>query len=191
MRFALYSHDTLVGFTALDIQCVQSSLRQGFLEPADGADAILDAATGVPPVLAASMRARRKNAGAFDAELDAAVQNALRARDTLDLSLHDEQGKPFDCDFIRIYDLRDSSFELGDDVCDDADDELEGGLDADWEVQEASWDEDDDSLEAFFGLADDSPSIPFDERWDTERFLIQVFLHRPERVSFTTDRSPR
>ena len=40
------------------------------------------------------------------------------------------------------------------------------------------------------GLADEPPSL-VDERWDTERYLIQVFLHRSEGAWRAADRSSR
>jgi hypothetical protein len=196
MRFALYSHDKLVGFTALDIQCVQAFLRQGFLQPVDGGGAVLDAATGVTPALAASIRARRRNDGEVDPALDAAVKAAIEARDALELSLHDEQGRPFDCDFIRICDLRDSSFDLDDIVAEEADDDdydeelFESGFDAGCEAEQTSWEEREDAFATLLGLADEPPSL-VDERWDTERYLIQVFLHRPEGAWRAADRSSR
>lgn len=117
MRYSLWSHDRLVGYTDLDIPTVTPTMRQGFVEPTDEGKSLLEDATGVWRAMATRKRLQRARDGEELPEDDELVLVAMERRECLDLELRDESGEVFG-EWIRIYDLFDSkagvTFEMGD-----------------------------------------------------------------------------
>src|SRR3954462_481808 len=109
MRYSLWSHNRLVAHTELDIPCVQDHLRQGFLHPTPEGQRLLVDATGVSAICA--KRPRKFSEWSNDDAYLAAFTRAVERREALDLMLRDESGATFECDFIRVYDLFDRSWE--------------------------------------------------------------------------------
>ena len=137
MPYSLWSRDRLLGHTALDMPCAQDRFRQGFLEPTPLGRRLLVDATGV--VAICGRRVDRTGA-ASDAYL-AAFTRAVERREALNLVLCDDAGETFDCDFIRIYDLfdtsparRDADARYGDgaDDSDDIDSDLLTEIEEEW-----------------------------------------------------------
>lgn len=184
MRYALYDGDRLLAYTELDIPCVQSHLRQGFLSPTDLGETVLTQATRVPATLAALRRARQRSA-TVDPQLHRDVDDAMARRDALKWVVRDERGCEFAFDFLRVYDLQDTSY---DDAFDD--DSYENSYDAD----DADLAEGIDALDLDSSLdclnsedwteslrwTDDATWLDIDERWETARFLIQIIVGTPE-----------
>ncbi len=183
MRYTLWSQGRLIGHTDLDIHTVSPSLRQGFIEPTDGADSVLRDATGVPRAIAATRRMRREGVAARTRdELFAAAYNR---REALDLQLRDENGAEFECDFMRVWDL--PALDCTDDMEDEADvadscatdDQLTSDkpwsddLESDIELID-EWIEDRENEEVYHSAW--PPPPPPDDRWNTMRYLLQVFL---------------
>src|SRR4051812_31479911 len=106
MHYTLWSGSRLVGHTDLDIFTVTPTMRQGFIEPTPEGRQILADATAVWRAMAEVKRGirARGGAGANDHTL---FEEAVLRGEGLDLRLRDETANPFDCDFIRIYDLLD------------------------------------------------------------------------------------
>lgn len=170
MPYSLWSHGRLLGHTDLDIPCVQSHLRQGFIDPTELGERLLPDAVGVPAACVELHRIRKLRGSddwAADSEL---FRAAVERREALDLKLRDENGDDFEFDFVRVYDLRDTSWE--DDIDDDEDDiEVDAEFAAAIEEDLASLRESD-----MYG----STWSPVDERWDTMRYHIMVHLDRPD-----------
>src|ERR1041384_7743242 len=99
MRYSLWSHGRLVGHTDLDIHTVTPHLRQGFIEPADGGEAVLRDATGVMRFMAEARRRRGASALASDDSCLDGFAVACHRREAIDLELRDEAGQVFECEF--------------------------------------------------------------------------------------------
>lgn len=104
MRYSICSHATIIGYTELDIECINENLRMGFVEPTEaGRQALLDA-TGVHAVCAKrTVSWREENTEANRAYL-AEFKAACDRREALNLELRDEHGQRFPCAYMRIYD---------------------------------------------------------------------------------------
>lgn len=181
MRYSLWSHGRLLGHTDLDIPCVTSHLKQGFIEPTPAGNRILPNATGVPKAAFAFGRPNLPKAEkqAKMAEFMAACER----REALELEIRDEAGELFEFDFIRIYDLRDEAWldeeisHVEDGMPDhELDPELEAAVKADAEA----WIEEHEDK---WGSAW-PPRPPEDLRWTTMRYQIQVFLERRDDAMF-------
>ena len=104
MRYSLWSHGTIIGYTDLDIECISENLRMGFVEPTDaGKQALLDA-TGVHAVCASRPPRSRDGREDSDPEYLERFEAACARREALDLELRDEAGQLFPCAYMRIYD---------------------------------------------------------------------------------------
>ena len=104
MRYTLWSHDTLVGHTDLDIPTVTPNMRQGFVEPTEEGKPLLADATGVWRAIARMKRERRARGDSRENDDHGIVLAAMERREALDLELRDERGAAFECEFIRITD---------------------------------------------------------------------------------------
>jgi len=104
MRYSICSHGTIIGYTDLDIECINENLRMGFVEPTpEGRQALLDA-TGVHAVCAQQpLRWRDTDEEATRQHL-IAFRAASDRREALNLELRDEQGEIFPCAYMRICD---------------------------------------------------------------------------------------
>ena len=194
MRYTLWSHGRLVGYTDLDIRTVTPTMRQGFVEPTPDGKALLEDATGVLRAMADRKRLQRARDGVELEEDDDIVCAAMERRDALDLELRDESGDVFG-EWIRVYDLFDSKSGVTDDMM-DTEEEMEAAFqirlsqltpeeqvealaqrDADQaEIDEfvAQWMEDRNSAE-MFNSAWPAPA-PEDPRWETMQYHLQVHL---------------
>src|SRR4051812_37155260 len=188
MRYSLWSNGRLVGYTFLDIHTVSANLRQGFIEPTEEGEALLREATGVPRAMAAGGKLRREQ-GNRRAALDL-FRAACDRREALNFELRDESEAVFECDFMRVWDLRDvhsgvldeTDLELDDDVVSSGD---EGNLDAEdaaeFEASVEEWIRDTEDEQMYHSGW--PPPPPPDERWDTMQYHLQVFLKTPSDVA--------
>lgn len=201
MSYTLWSHGRLVGHTDLDLPHVQDRVRMGFIEPApSGAQALVDA-TCVPGAIVALKRvaahAGREAVEALAAEAD--VHAAFDRREALHLELRDATGRTIPVRWMEVNDLHEDLL----------DDDLDVDLPTDAGFEAGDRDEDDDAtacdalmdLESEFsnlvaaqdgepGAAPDlladgpigvlgRPWSPPDERWETMRYHVMVYLHSP------------
>ena len=170
MHYTLWSRGRLLGHTDLDIPCVQSSIRQGFIEPTEIGRRLLPDATGVPRACAAIHRAAQR-AGKRSDEADLTeFMKACARREALALELRDESGQRFEYEWLRVYDHQDRS---GDDL---------------------DYDDEPLSPEAEAAIAEDVAAImesleedlyaslwpPPDPRWDTTQYHVMVHLQRED-----------
>jgi len=170
MRYSLWSHDCLVGYTDLDIPCVTDYLCQGFLEPTPQSGPALLDATGVARICA--IRPECPSGSRAEKAYLAEFMRACRRREALNFVLRDESGEEFEFDFIRIWDLRDDPCERRPRETQKVEDEeMDADLFAEFE-EELMLDEESRQ----YG----STWPPRDDRWDTMPYLIQVYLRRPE-----------
>ncbi len=168
MLYSLWSHNRLLGHTALDFPHFQDHLRHGFIEPTPLGEELLVDAVGVFRIC--GERWRPFASLEMDEEYFEAFTRAVEAREAQQLELRDETGAVFECDFIRVYPTAHSWYDDG-----DASDALDDSPDR-WSE---SVDEDDDSdVEAFFESESDGTWEPEDVRWTTMPYFIQVFLKR-------------
>jgi hypothetical protein len=194
MRYSLWSHDRLVGYTDLDIRTVTPTMRQGFVEPTPEGKALLEDATGVWRAMAERKRLQRARGGVELKEDDDIVCAAMERREALDLELRDESGEVFG-EWIRVYDLFDSKSGVTDDMM-DTEEEMEAAFqirlsqltpeeqaealaqrDADQAAIDefvAQWMEDRNSAE-MFNSTWPAPA-PEDPRWETMQYHLQVHL---------------
>lgn len=187
MTYTLWGRGRLLGHTDLDLPHVQAHIRLGFVEPTEEGRRLLPDATGVPAIAASLNRASRA-VGEREEELQTEIadfNSACDRREALSLELRDETGAVVPAWFIRIYDLQDQSW-MDDDVDLDAaeiDDKFEDDTDDEFGADDDS-DVHDDELKAWLSEADlfDGPAWqPPDERWDTMRYHIQLYLYDPSR----------
>jgi hypothetical protein len=168
IRYSLWSHGRLLGHTDLDMPCVTPHFMQGFVEPTPDGSKILPRATGVPKAVSAT-----RNRKLDKAELEGRRAEFLAAcarREAMDFELRDENDVVLQCEFMRVYDLRDESWL--DDMEDEEplDPELQEQVDRDVEeILEARADK--------WGSGWPPPAPP-DPRWDTMQYHIQVYLER-------------
>ena len=183
MRYALWSRGRLLGYTELDLGCIQDHVRMGFIEPTQEGTRLLPDATGVPAAAYALARAAKRAAHERDVSLTelADFRAACDRREALELELRDEADAMFPCEWIRVNDIdeqlltdddldSDYDFDLTDD--DELDRELEAAIDHDAELFDLDLDGDDH----------DRPWSwkPSDDRWETTRYHLMVYLGRPE-----------
>jgi hypothetical protein len=197
MRYTLWSNGRLVGHTDLDIHTVTSTMRQGFVEPAEEGRQLLADATSVWRAIAEVKRDCRATSRARNAADDALVLESMSRREGLNLELREANGALFPCDFIRITDLFDMNNGLVDEM-DDTEEEREAAFqihlsslsaearddalakraesDAEIEaaVAEMLEDRDDEPDESW------PPPPPEDPRWDSMQYLLQAHLKAPE-----------
>jgi hypothetical protein len=168
MPYTLWSRGRLLGYTDLDIPCVQPFIRQGFINPTQIGNQLLADAAGVPKACAASRRAARlAGQQALDGDLTEFIA-ACERREALALELRDEAGERFDCEWVRVNDIQDQSW--ADDL-DDLDEEpltpeLEEAIERDAELLMESFDED------IYGSSWPPPDI----RWETMQYHMMVKL---------------
>jgi hypothetical protein len=184
LRYSLWSRGRLLGHTDLDLDTHQSRFIHGFVEQTSVGDRVLPDATGVVAVCA--RRPRRRSDFGFDEEYLRAFQAAVDRREALDLVIRDQDDNVFECDFIRVYDLRDTSYQER--VAAEADDfELEAlesetgdGSDTDdlaeLEDELEAQLQEDLALRAESEMYGSSWEPPEDERWETMKYYVQVFL---------------
>ena len=191
MRYTLWSHGRLIGYTDLDIHTVSLNLRQGFVEPTEAGQQLLEDATGVPRAMVIARKAQRARGGTRTKEDHDVFVEACNRREALNLELRDDNGEIFECDFMRVYDLQDdSSDELAalDEVddpteaesCDSTSDDGLGSTAEEIEAMVQQWLEDKSEEEMFHSAW--PPPPPPDPRWDTMRYLLQVFLEKADDI---------
>jgi len=195
MRYSLWSHDRLVGYTDLDIPTVTVSMRQGFVDPTPEGKQLLEDATGVWRAMAERKRLRRARGGEELPEDDDLVNAAFDRREALDLQLRDEHGEAFG-EWIRVYDLRDGDGGIVEEM-EDTEEEEEAAFQihlssltpeeqADAVAQRAAdkaeierfvaeWIEERDAGEMF--KSSWPPPAPEDPRWETMQYHLQVHLN--------------
>ena len=191
MRYTLWSHGRLIGYTDLDIHTVSLNLRQGFVEPTEVGQQLLEDATGVPRAMVIARKAQRARGGTQTKEDHDVFVEACNRREALNLELRDDNGEIFECDFMRVYDLQDdSSDELA--ALDEVDDPTEaessdstsddglGSTAEEIEEMVQQWLEDKSEEEMFHSAW--PPPPPPDPRWDTMRYLLQVFLEKADDI---------
>jgi len=169
MPYTLWSHGRLVGYTELDIPCVQSHIMQGFIEPTEAGRPLLADAAGVPAVCAANRRAQKQSGRAKndDAEMDA-FQRACDRREALHLELRDGDGTHVEVEWIQVNDIQSDPFaDITDD--DDDDEELEEELQAEIDAAIAEW------KSRFDGEEWKGEPEP-DPRWETMQYHCMVYL---------------
>ena len=176
MQYTLWSHGTIIGYTDLDIECINDNLRMGFLEPtAAGHEAILDA-TGVHAVCAKWPAIGNRHRDDSDPEYIAEFMAACARREALDLELRDETGALFPCVHMRITDhfLQWPKPEEEDDPLDDPtlDPELRAMIESDMADMEEWIKQADEDAAADAWKYDDE----VDSRYDTMQYTIQVVL---------------
>jgi hypothetical protein len=184
LRYSLWSSGRLLGHTDLDLETHQSRFIHGFIDPTTLGERILPDATGVVAVTA--RRPRHRAADGFDDNYLRDFRAAVNRREALGLILRDQDGDTFECDFIRVYDLRDTSYTETEPL--DAD-ELELDFEAEGEDGEDDDSETEDwaaALEEDLALRADSEMYgstwapPEDERWETMQYYLQVYLNVPD-----------
>jgi hypothetical protein len=203
MRYTLWSHGCLVGHTDLDIHTVTPTMRQGFIEPTPEGAAALRDATGVMRTMAEDRQKAGTPGYSREAYLDL-FQAACERREAVEFELRDEQGEVFECEYMRVYDLREMESQWGpaspeaeaaeerelqahlESLSPEDRAELEASMAAD-EAMIAEWlDEmkEDQAEEEMYHSSWPPPPAP-DERWETMQYHLQVFLKgsldRPER----------
>lgn len=177
MRYSIWSHGTIIGYTELDIECISPNLRMGFVEPTPGGRQALLDATGVHAVCATRpVSWREEHTEASRKYLDEFTA-ACERREALNLELRDESGDIFPCAFMRIHDhflQWPEPTEEDDPLNDpDLDPELRAQLEADAaEFQEWLEELEEDRKADEWKWADEEP----DPRYDTMQYTIQVFL---------------
>jgi hypothetical protein len=178
LRYALWSHGRLLGHTQLDLDTHQDRFIHGFIEPTPVGEQVLPDATGVADMCGRT-RSRRED-GELDREYLKAFQAAVDGREALDLRLEDENGELFEHDFIRVYNLRGPMY--SEDALEDEEDELDPELleESDDLTEFKAEMEEDLRLIAESHMYGSSWSPPPDERWDTMKYYVQVFLTVPE-----------
>jgi len=165
MRYTLWSHGILVGHTDLDIPTVTPTMRQGFVEPtAEGRPALIDA-TGVNRVINENRRRRHEQGGEMTDEDMRLFRAACDRREALDFELRDETGQLFECEFMRVWDIREMSFEF----------EIDAEMDADLIDEMIDDQEEEEDEEDRFNSSWPPAPAP-DERWDTMQYHLQVHL---------------
>ena len=172
MRYTLWSRGRSLGYTDLDLPHVQDRVRMGFIEPTDEGSRLLPDATGVPAAANALARAAKRAADGREEALTefADFRAACDRREALNLELRDETGVLFPCEWIRVYEIDDHAW-ADDDIDDDIDDEE---LDLDWD---AAIEHDVELMESYIdGDDQDRPWEPPDERWESFRYHIMVYL---------------
>lgn len=175
MKYALWSHGRLLGHTELDLDTHQDRFIHGFIDPTPLGEQVLPDATGVADICA--RRPARVAGDDMDRDYLRAFQAAVDRREALDLTLEDENGDPFEHDFIRVYNLRGPMYS-----------EPDPGDEEDDEIDTESFEEDEDFAEFKAEIEEDlrlraesemygSSWAPApDERWDTMQYYVQVFL---------------
>ena len=192
MHYTLWSHGRLVGHTDLDIHTITPTMRQGFIEPTEEGRALLRDATGVLRTIAAERRRRSHGVPLGSRYLDE-VEAACDRREALDLELRDESGAVFECEFMRVYDLREMERAWESDNLNDPDEmdsaEYLAALSPEERVErEARRAADEAMLEEWIDeieheRADEAmyhsawpPPAPEDGRWATMQYYLQVYL---------------
>jgi hypothetical protein len=181
MRYSLWGRGRLLGFTDLDLPHVQARVRLGFIEPTDDGLRLLPDATGVPTAAHALARASKDILDDGYAALTeyADFRSACDRREGLTLELRDEAGVAFDCEWSAIHDIQElaslnDSFDCS--IYDEIDPEFEAAIEADSElIQELHRAIDDPG----YDCGDDAWQPP-DERWDSMRFYLMVYLRDTE-----------
>ncbi len=182
MRYAVWSRGRLLGHTDLDLDTHQSRFIHGFIEPTPLGERVLPDATGVVAVCARRPDGAREGGLAYENYLQE-FRTAVDRREALDLVLRDANGGTFDCDFIRVYDLRAHAAAepdpLDDDDLDEDAEEDDDGDEGEMDDLEAELAEDLALREEsrMYGSAWDPPE---DERWQTMQYYVQVFLNVPD-----------
>ena len=195
MRYALWSRGRLVGHTELDVHTVNSTMRQGFVEPTDEGSSVLADATGVWRTMAEVKRGARARGGPADNDMDLFIA-AVNRREALDFELRDEKGTLFECDYIRVTDLFDLENGVVDEMCD-----TEEEQEAEFQIRLSGLSPDerdkalaeraasDAEIEEFVNeMLEDRderqqsgwpPLAPDDPRFETMQYLLQVHLKAP------------
>jgi hypothetical protein len=171
MRYTLWSRGRKLGYTDLDLPHVQDRVRMGFIEPTDEGIRLLPDATGVPAAAHALAKAAKRAADGRDEALTefADFRAACDRREALTLELRDETGVLFPCEWIRINDIDDHTW-ADDDIYDDEelDPDCEAAIEHDVALIESYIDGNDQDCP--------SPWEPPDERWDSFRYHMMVYL---------------
>jgi hypothetical protein len=170
MRYSLWSHDRLLGYTELDIPTITPTMRQGFVEPIPEGRRLLEDATGVWRAMAERKRRQRARGGEELAEDDDIVTTAMGRRETLDLELRDDRGDVFESEYIRVYDLFDSRNGTLDAMC-DTEEEQEAAFEIEEFVAELRQDWKDQEM-----YGSNWPPPIEDPRWETMQYHLQVHL---------------
>lgn len=173
MRYALWSRGRLLGHTELDLPHVQDRVRLGFIEPTENGLRLLPDATGVPAAAHALARAAKQAAHRQHPSLTefADFRAACDRREALDLELRDEGGVVFRCKWIEIHDM-DAPILTDEDFDEDTDEPMDPEL-------EAAFDHDVELFESFHDWYDHDQTShwePPDERWETTRYHMMVYL---------------
>lgn len=181
MRYSLWGRGRLLGYTDLDLPHVQARVRLGFIEPTDDGLRLLPDATGVPTAAHALARASKDILDERYSTLTeyADFRSACDRREGLPLELRDEAGAIFDCEWIQIHDIQELSAlseAFDDSVDDEIDPELEAAIEADAEVIEELHDDTGDYDYDYDDDYGDEAWQPPDERWDSMRFYLMVYL---------------
>src|SRR5581483_2990216 len=172
LRYAIWSHGRLLGH--LDLDTHQSAFIHGFIETTPLGDKVLPDATGV--VVVTARRPPRREGAVMEKYLQE-FQAAVDRREALDLTLVDEDGVPFDHDFIRVYDLRDEAY-TSSGPCDD-EEEMDDDMDEDIE-EDVEPDDFDEWIAEDLALREESRMYgstwepPEDPRWETMQYYLQV-----------------
>jgi len=181
MRYSIRSHGIIIGYTELDIECINENLRMGFVEPTkEGEQALLDA-TGVHAVCAKRPVSWRDRDRPSDPEYMAEFTAACDRREALNLELRDEQGDLFPCAYMRICDhflewpkMTDDDDPLNDP---DLDPELRAQMEADAKELQEWIEEMDEDRKADAWKWDDAEPDP---RYEFMQYTIQVVLREYE-----------
>jgi hypothetical protein len=176
MRYTLWSRGRRLGYAELDLPHVQDRVRMGFIEPTDEGSRLLPDATGVPAAAHALAKAARRAADGREEALTefADFRAACDRRESLNLELRDEMGVLFPCEWIRVNDIDDHTW-ADDDSYDDVYDDIDGE-ELDLEC-DAAIEHDVLLMESYIdGADDDRPWEPPDERWESFRYHIMVYL---------------
>jgi hypothetical protein len=175
MPYTVWSQGVLVGHTELDIPCVQSAIRQGFIAPTDEGRRLLAIAAGVPAACARLNRATRRSGGRHRVVEKNAFRLACDRREALNLEMRDEDGVPVSMKFIRVHDIQSDPFE----DADARDDELvgpEGQMDEHRAELEAEIADVVSELASSVEGEEWKEELDPDPRWETTQYCCMIFL---------------
>lgn len=184
MRYTLWSHGILVGRTDLDIPTVTPTMRQGFIEPTNEGSAALRDATCVNRVINENRHRRRLRGGDGEMTMEdiEVFQAACDRREAVQFELRDENGQPFECEFMRVWDLHEMN---SDQWREDEEWETELHLatmtpeeraEFDAELDETDEEMREDRAEEEMYHSSWPPGPEPDERWATMQYHLQVHL---------------
>jgi hypothetical protein len=167
MSYTVWSHGRLVGHSALEFVYREDGHRMGTFHPAEGAEGLIEIATGGTAVL---LSARRE--GTLGLETHAAYTAALQRCEALALELRDMSGRVIPCESVAI---KDCEMLIA----------FSEVADAESEAYYESLDEDararlDADIEHDAQLLDEELEDEFDEPWrpevEHERYQLQIRL---------------